>query len=198
MAQPAARPHAAGVVVFTWLSAGSQPVPACAAAQTTAQTAASPPPAARGGGGGARVPHFLLLRGAKHGEWAPPKGHLCAADADAAAAALRELREETGICLAPGGTLRAGFAHAVTYALPRPTRKCPAGVTHIRFFLAELPPRAALGARDAPPRVRLSHEHVGAAWLPLQQAAAAAAHGEMCALLAVASAHIASHAPAGA
>jgi len=124
-----------------------------------------------GGTGGGRLPEaagvgvfrrvaedveFLLLCSNKTGGWTPPKGHLEASES-AEVAALRELREETGIvlstadldsrckatCTADLGsrstTSRPQPLHVTKYYLPRPTRKCPTGFKETNYFLAEVP-----------------------------------------------------------
>lgn len=63
---------------------------------------------------------FLLLRNAIHSTWGFPKGHLEVGE-DLQAAALRETREETGLCLQPQD-LDPHFADTAIYQPPRPPR----------------------------------------------------------------------------
>jgi 8-oxo-dGTP pyrophosphatase MutT (NUDIX family) len=99
---------------------------------------------------GGRV--FLLLDYGRY--WDLPKGHLDK-DEDDLTAALRELEEETGISDAQ---LIDGFAREMAYFF-RDRRK---GLIRkeVIFFLAETKRK----------RVKLSHEHVGSAFLPLEEA----------------------------
>ena len=100
------------------------------------------------------TPEYLLLDYGRH--WDFPKGHVDPGETDLAAA-LRELREETGIA---GSDVRVvpGFQHEITYFF-RGRRK---GLVHktVVFFLAEVTTRA----------VRLSHEHVASEFLPFDDA----------------------------
>ena len=100
--------------------------------------------------GGRRL--FLLLDYGRH--WDYPKGHLEAGEDDEAAA-LRELREETGLV---GADLVAGFSHTVRYHFYSSRKK------HVEkdviFFAAEVDSAA----------VTLSHEHRGYAWLDREAA----------------------------
>lgn len=84
---------------------------------------------------------FLLLQNARRGEWAPPKGHLELSDGSAEVAALRELHEETGIVLSAADLdtrSPSSLGMVTTYALPKPTRKCPTGVKETHYYLAEV------------------------------------------------------------
>lgn len=95
---------------------------------------------------------FLLLDYGRH--WDYPKGHVENGEDDLAAA-LRELAEETGIEDAEPLT---GFSHELSYFFRHPKRGLIKKT--VIFFIAR--------ARDQ--RVELSDEHVGYAWLPLEQA----------------------------
>jgi bis(5'-nucleosidyl)-tetraphosphatase len=94
---------------------------------------------------------YLLLDYSRH--WDFPKGHV-EKNEDDLMAALRELAEETGITEV---TLVPGFQHEITYffkANGQLIRKS------VMFYLAETK------IRD----ITLSHEHVGYAFLPFDEA----------------------------
>ena len=96
--------------------------------------------------------HFLLLH-YRSGHWDFPKGHLEKGET-AAQAALRELREETGI---RDVALLHGFQEKMSYAFTQRKRHIFKEVT---FFVGE----------TKTSRVRLSHEHRGFVWLPFEAA----------------------------
>jgi 8-oxo-dGTP pyrophosphatase MutT (NUDIX family) len=95
---------------------------------------------------------FLLLDYGWH--WDYPKGHVERGEDDRAAA-IRELAEETGIT---DIQLLPGFSEEISYcfrdARKRQVRKA------VAFFLAS----------TSTEKVTLSHEHVGYAWLPADEA----------------------------
>lgn len=96
---------------------------------------------------------YLLLRHRK-GHWDFPKGHLEKGE-DAKAAAIRELKEETGI-----GEIEfiPGFRHAIRYVF---TAKDGVVVDKdVVFFLAT----------TRQEKVRISFEHKGFAWLGYEDA----------------------------
>ncbi len=100
---------------------------------------------------------FLLLHYAA-GHWSFPKGHL-EKDESERDAALRELREETGIS---AGSIRiaGGFREEISYSFSKdgaPHRK------KVVFLLATIP-------AELP--VKVSFEHQGFAWLPAGEAQA--------------------------
>jgi 8-oxo-dGTP pyrophosphatase MutT (NUDIX family) len=97
-------------------------------------------------------PHFLLLDYGKYWDYA--KGHVEKGEDDLAAA-TRELAEETGITDAQ---FDADFRHEMTYFF-RDRKKGLIKKTVI-FFLA----------RTKATDVKISHEHVGAEFLPYQEA----------------------------
>jgi bis(5'-nucleosidyl)-tetraphosphatase len=97
---------------------------------------------------------FLLLDYGRH--WDFPKGHVEKGEEDLTAA-LRELREETGIA---DPKVIEGFQQETIYFFRHPKR----GLIRktVLFFLAETSAR----------NITLSHEHTGFAFLPYQQARA--------------------------
>ena len=101
---------------------------------------------------GAGDAEFLLLDYGRH--WDFPKGHIEKGEDDLAAA-LRELREETGI---DDSMIIDGFQHEIVYFFRHPKR----GLIRktVIFFLAQT------STQD----VTLSHEHSGYLFLPYNQA----------------------------
>jgi len=116
---------------------------------------------------------FLLLDYGRY--WDYPKGHLEPGEDDQTAA-LRELKEETGISDAK---LLPAFAHEIVYYF----RDRSKGLIRkeVVFFLA------SSNSHD----VTISHEHVGFAFLPLQEAMARLTYPNAKAVLQAAAEHLA-------
>ena len=107
---------------------------------------------------------FLLLDYGRY--WDFPKGHLEPGEDDTAAA-LRELREETGIDRID---LHAGFSREIRYFF----RKGPTLVNkRVVFFLGETSDEA----------VTISHEHEGHRWADLAAARGLVTHANARAVL---------------
>jgi len=95
---------------------------------------------------------FLLLHYA-HGHWDLPKGKLEAGETKQQAA-LRELQEETGLQADIISEFSTSFSYIYTEVDGILTKKT------VYFFLGEAKSK----------KVVLSHEHIGYAWLPYQDA----------------------------
>jgi len=123
---------------------------------------------------------YLLLDYGRHWDFA--KGHVHPGEDDLAAA-RRELAEETGLTDA---RVVPGFQHEIVYFF-RDRRK---GLIRkaVVFFLAEVPGRDVL----------LSHEHVGFAFLPFEQATKRVTYASAKEVLRAAHAHLAAATATGA
>jgi 8-oxo-dGTP pyrophosphatase MutT (NUDIX family) len=97
--------------------------------------------------------HYLLLDHGRH--WSFPKGHIEKGE-DELEAAIRELREETGIT---GPQVIRGFRHEIHYFFRHRSR----GLVRktVTYFLARVQDR----------KLTLSREHVAAEFLPFERAA---------------------------
>lgn len=111
--------------------------------------------------------HVLLVHHRKAGAWLQPGGHVDATDADLAAAALREVAEETGLGAQDGVELALGGAPADLdhHDLGAAFGACR---SHLDVAFLVLAPRAAAPV--------LSEESLAVAWWPLAEAAAPGAH----------------------
>lgn len=117
---------------------------------------------------------YLLLRNARHGTWAPPKGHLEEGES-LEQAARRELVEEIG----PGAQTRflEGFLEELFYPVEAGGRR---RAKRVAYFLAALEGGA----------VRLSEEHDECQWADLEGALARLEHEDLRALLCKAAAFL--------
>ena len=99
-------------------------------------------------------PRFLLLQNARHGTWSFAKGHLEAGE-NVLEGALREVAEETGICLS-ADALDNAFSDTSIY---KPNDK---GWKRVVYFLAQQPVEESA--------LQVSEEHQSFAWLPEERA----------------------------
>lgn len=107
---------------------------------------------------------LLLERAARAGFWQSVTGSLDRPDETPAAAALRELGEETGICAAPQALRRWNLSY--TFEIyPQWRHRFAPGTTHNteHVFSLELPGRMSI--------VLAPDEHVASRWLPWREAA---------------------------
>ena len=112
----------------------------------------------------ARLEVLLLERAARPGFWQSVTGSLDAPGEPLEAAALREVREETGIAAAPASLTRWNLAY--TFEIFAEWRhRFAAGATHNteHVFALRLPARSPVRLAAA--------EHTASAWLPWREAA---------------------------
>lgn len=108
---------------------------------------------------------LLLERAARPGYWQSVTGSLESADEPLERAALREVREETGIEAPPGSAVR--WALVYTFEIyPQWRQRFASGTTHNteHVFSLEVPARM--------PVVLAPEEHTACLWLPWREAAA--------------------------
>jgi bis(5'-nucleosidyl)-tetraphosphatase len=122
---------------------------------------------------------FLLLDYTRYFDFT--KGHVEKGESDAQAA-VRETREETGIA---DLSFVPGFAHEITYSF-RHAKRGPVRKTVV-FFLAS----------TRTEQVRLSHEHVGYAWVDAEAAMRKVKYASAKEVLAAALAFLESTSPTG-
>jgi 8-oxo-dGTP pyrophosphatase MutT (NUDIX family) len=126
---------------------------------------------------------FLLLRNARHGTWAFPKGHLEAGE-EPLEAARRETQEETGIA---GLDVLPGFEGRLEYLVPEGARPGMGSYQkRLHLYLARAP------SRDW---VR-SAEHDTGAWLTAEAVLARLQHADLKDVMLRAMAHLAAWEPA--
>lgn len=108
---------------------------------------------------------LLIERAARPGFWQSVTGSLDAADEEPAAAALREVEEETGIRASPGMLRRWNLAY--TFEIyPHWRHRFVPGVLYNTEHVFSLPLPGRAQVRLAP------EEHRASAWLPWADAAA--------------------------
>jgi dATP pyrophosphohydrolase len=108
---------------------------------------------------------LLLERAARAGWWQSVTGSLDSPDEPLAAAALREVREETGFVASPG-SLRAWNLVYTFEIFPQWRRRFAPGTTHNTEHVFSLELAANAGVTLAP------EEHRASRWLPWREAAA--------------------------
>lgn len=101
--------------------------------------------------------HVAMIRHRALGRWLQPGGHVDDGDADAAFAARRELKEETGLDMRGGGALFDLDVHVI------PAR--PGMPEHRHFDLRFL---FILSGCGELPRLDAADDAEGAAWMPVE------------------------------
>ncbi|KAF7634067.1 Nudix hydrolase domain-containing protein [Meloidogyne graminicola] len=113
------------------------------------------------------VEYLLLQASYSPFHWTPPKGHVDPGE-DEWQAAIREVKEESGIDVNQNLTLIKDFKHEMFYHVNSKLKK-------VTYWLAK--------SNDANLAVELSHEHKDFRWVSLSDALELAQHEEMKKLL---------------
>ena len=126
---------------------------------------------------------FLLLRNARHGTWAFPKGHLEAGE-EPLMAARRETQEETGLAALEE---LPGFEGLLDYVVPEGARPGTGSYRkRLHLYLARTPTREWVR----------SDEHDTGAWLTAEAVLARLQHADLKDVMLRAMAHLAAWDPA--
>ena len=99
--------------------------------------------------------NILILKGKYHGEWSVPKGYIDPRERNnPVLAALRELKEETGLVLDSSDLMTDDAGELVSYdfsyKLKKPRKKVPDGIKRVLLFVYGL---------KGEEKWKISHEH---------------------------------------